>query len=51
MAALDKSIYEEIIITSADGSKTVDIAMGSLIKTSDTSSGVMSIILCLEKKI
>ena len=30
MAALDKSIYEEIIITSADGSKTVDIAMGSL---------------------
>ena len=28
MAALDSSIYEEIIITSADGSKDVDISSG-----------------------
>ena len=28
MAAIDKSIYEEIVIESADGSKTVDIGQG-----------------------
>ena len=30
MAAIDKSIYEEIVIESADGSKTVDISRGAL---------------------
>ena len=30
MAALDSSIYEEIIITSADGSKDVDVASGTV---------------------
>ncbi len=30
MAALDSSIYEEIIVTSADGSKDVDIASGTV---------------------
>ena len=30
MAAIDKSIYEEIVIESADGTKTVDISRGSM---------------------
>ena len=30
MAAIDKSIYEEIVIESADGTKTVDISRGSI---------------------
>ena len=30
MAAIDKSIYEEIVIESADGTKTVDISRGAL---------------------